>query len=181
MRKQDLRNELREVLKNVRETVEIWETLPLEQLTRKPNAYSWSALECLDHLNQYADFYLPEMRRRITEAPRDAHPQFFPGRLGDYFARSMKVTNQQVKKMKAPKDKRPVNGQVSNQALQRFLSDVDTLSVLLDQAQSVNWTKTKTAISLTPWIKLRLGDTFRFYVYHIDRHVWQGQRALDGR
>lgn len=83
--------------------------------------------------------------------------------------------------MKAPKDKRPVKGQVSNQALQRFLSDVDTLSVLLDQAQSVNWTKTKTAISLTPWIKLRLGDTFRFYVYHIDRHVWQGQRALDGR
>lgn len=60
MRKQDLRNELREVLKNVRETVEIWETLPLEQLTRKPNPYSWSALECLDHLNQYADFICPK-------------------------------------------------------------------------------------------------------------------------
>lgn len=37
-------------------------------------------------------------------------------------------------------------------------------------------TKTKASISLTRLIKLRLGDTLRFFTYHIERHVLQAER-----
>ena len=32
-----------------------------EKLNYKPNPETWSVLQCLDHLNQYAEYYIPEM------------------------------------------------------------------------------------------------------------------------
>ena len=49
------------------------------------------------------------------------------------------------------------------------------LHALLEQAKQVDLVKVKTAISLTKLIRLRLGDTFRFLVTHIERHVLQAQ------
>ena len=53
------------------------------------------------------------------------------------------------------------------------------LKSLLNQAREVDLTKTKVPISLTRFIKLRLGDTFRFFVYHIERHILQAEKARD--
>lgn len=178
MKRQDLTNELKAILTRVKQEVQTWENLSLEQLNKQPSAESWSALACLNHLNQYAQFYLPELKQRIEQNTSQANAEFFPGMLGDYFAKSMLVVNNQVKKMKSPKDMRPTHSVYTLEDLHQFLADLETISVLLDDAQKVNLTKTKVSISLTPWIKLRLGDTFRFYIYHIDRHVWQGKRAL---
>ena len=38
--------------------------------------------------------------------------------------------------------------------------------------------KTKTAISISKLIKLRLGDTFRVLIYHNERHIKQAERAI---
>jgi hypothetical protein len=48
------------------------------------------------------------------------------------------------------------------------------------KAQKVDLTKVKTAISLSKFIKLRLGDTLRFLVYHNERHILQAQ-GIDGQ
>ena len=37
----------------------------LETLTWRPNESSWNILECIEHLNRYADYYLPEIREAI--------------------------------------------------------------------------------------------------------------------
>ncbi|MCB0641832.1 MAG: DinB family protein, partial [Phaeodactylibacter sp.] len=34
-------------------------------LNFKPDSTSWSILECLEHLNRYGDFYLPEVERQL--------------------------------------------------------------------------------------------------------------------
>jgi len=47
---------------------------------------------------------------------------------------------------------------------------------LLIQAKAINLVKAKTPVSLTRLLKLRLGDTLRFLVYHIERHVLQAER-----
>jgi hypothetical protein len=62
--------------------------------------------------------------------------------------------------------------------IDKFLKQQERLIQLLTDAQAIDLTKAKTPISLTKWIKLRLGDTLRFYVYHIDRHIIQAQNAL---
>jgi len=153
-------------------------TLSVIQLNHKENPAVWSALECIEHLNLYGDFYLPEIERQIiTHQTKTEFPLFKPGITGNYFASLMKIKNGKIKKMKSPADKNPINSELSITTLDRFLKQQELLKSLLKQATTVNLTKVKTAISLTKFIRLRLGDTFRFFIYHIERHIIQAEKA----
>lgn len=102
---------------------------------------------------------------------------FKTGFIGDYFANLMLVKDKEMKKMKSPKDKNPFNSALTINTIDRFLKQQERLKLLLIRAKDIDLTKTKTAISLTKFIKLRLGDTFRFLVYHIERHILQAERV----
>ncbi|MCG3167853.1 MAG: hypothetical protein POELPBGB_03652 [Bacteroidia bacterium] len=156
-----------------------FKTLTPEQLNYKKSPESWSILECIEHLNLYGDFYLPEIQQQILKAEKVSHTSAFKsGWLGNYFANSMKVKNGKVNKMKTFKDKNPLNSQLSVTTIDRFLKQQQLLASLLLQSKTIDLTKTKTAISISNLIKLRLGDTFRFVVYHIERHLQQAERVL---
>ncbi len=157
-----------------------FKTLSTEQLNFKKDPEQWSVLECIEHLNLYGDFYLPEIEKRIIAAPNGGNTAIFKsGMIGDYFANLMKAKDGKMKKMKSPKDKNPVNSLLPLTALDRFLKQQDRLKVLLEQSRKVNLTTTKCSISISKLIRLRLGDTFRFLVYHTERHVAQAERAID--
>lgn len=156
--------------------------LTFEQLNYKKSATEWSVLECIEHLNLYGDFYLPEIEKQILAQKNKSQSTVFKsGFIGNYFANLMQVKNGKVKKMKSPKDKNPSNSLLTKTTLDRFLKQQQRLTSLFSQAQDIDLAKTKTAISLTPLIRLRLGDTFRFFVYHIERHVLQAERVNAGR
>ncbi|MBK6952324.1 MAG: DinB family protein [Crocinitomicaceae bacterium] len=151
----------------------------LEHLNHKSSAQSWSALQCIEHLNLYGDFYLPEIEKQLAGKPKvNAKTIFKSGVIGNYFANLMlpKKTGS-LKKMKAPVDKTPASSDLTLLSIDRFLKQAEKLKQLLQQAEQVDLTKTKTAISLTKMIRLRMGDTLRFVVYHIERHLAQAERA----
>lgn len=151
---------------------------PIELNYRKTET-EWSILECIEHLNLYGDFYLPEMEKKILSAPTVPDKTVFKsGMIGNYFANLMQVKNGQVKKMKSPKNKNPIHSSLTATTIERFIKQLEKLKSLLHQSMTVDLVKTKTAISLTNLIRLRLGDTFRFFVYHIERHVLQAQGVL---
>ena len=140
----------------------------------------WCILECLEHLTLYGDFYLPEIEMRMMTADRNQPGKpFKSGWLGNYFAELMRVKNGKVKKMKSPRDKNPALNPVKLPitVLNRFQKQQDTLLHLLEKCRNLDLVNTKCSISLSPYIKLRLGDTLRFYVYHIERHVVQANRV----
>lgn len=147
------------------------------QLNFKENPDTWSILECIEHLNRYGDYYLPEIQSQIL-AQKAGHvsPIFKTGLLGNYFAGLMQVQNGKMKKMKSPKDKNPSHSTLTRLTIDRFLKQQELLQSLLLQSKRVDLQRTKTAISLSKLIRLRLGDTFRFFVYHIERHVLQAER-----
>lgn len=148
-------------------------------LNYKSTADSWSILECIEHLNLYGDFYLPEMESQLLKAKRtDKVPDFIPGLLGNYFTNLMKVNNGRMKKMQSPKDKNPVNSKLTITAIDRFLKQQEMLKSLLMEGKHCDLMKIKTGISLTRFIRLRIGDTFRFFVYHIERHIYQAGKVL---
>ena len=166
-------------MESCKRTVKEFEILPLNRLQFK-NGERWSVLECLEHLNLYGDFYLVEIEKRIITNPRkNISTKFKSGILGNYFANLMEVKDGKITKMKSPKDKNPSNSHLSITTISRFLKQQERLVSLLNQCRSIDLTKTKAAISLTNLIKLRLGDTLRFYCYHIERHVFQAERALE--
>lgn len=177
--RKQLLKDLQSRVEQTKQIVLTFEAFPEDHLNRKSSAASWSALECLEHLNLYGDYYLPEMEKSILNGKSATNDFFKPGVLGDYFAKSMQPkTDGTLKKMKSPKDKLPQHSHLGFTTLDRFLKQLDHLQRLLNMANEVDLTKSKTPISISRWIKLRLGDTFRFYVFHIQRHVQQAELAL---
>src|SRR5690606_41809639 len=49
---------------------------------------------------------------------------------------------------------------------------------LLEASKRVDLTQVKTSISISKWIKLRLGDTLRVVIYHNRRHIVQALKLV---
>ncbi|WP_317622823.1 DinB family protein [Myroides sp. JBRI-B21084] len=145
------------------------------ELNWKENSESWSIFECLEHLNLYGNFYLPEIEKTINNSKFVAENEFKSGILGNYFAKSM-LPKEKMNKMKTANDKNPINSTLNKETIETFVSQQTKFIELLKKAKNVNLTKTKTKISISNLIKLRLGDTFRFLNNHTFRHLKQIER-----
>ncbi len=176
----DLINDLKKDVENAIVTGEKFKQLTANQLNFKAAAERWSILECLEHLNLYGDFYLIEIEKQILKAPISKTTTVFKsGILGNYFAESMqpKPNGEISNKMKTFKDKDPANSNLSITVIDRFLKQQRQLLTLLEQAAAVDLTKVKTNITIK-FIRLRLGDTLRFVIYHNNRHLLQANSIL---
>ena len=165
--------DLIERTRNHMNQAEKFNQLPLEILNKKPAPDSWSVLECIEHLNRYGDFYLPEIEERLRNNKTSSEPEFKSGLIGNYFAEMM-LPGEKVKKMKTFKSMNPSGSKLDKKVLTRFIDQQKKMLELLDRARKVSLNKTKTSISISKFIKLKLGDTFRVVIYHNERHVEQG-------
>ncbi|MCP9751159.1 DinB family protein [Ferruginibacter sp. HRS2-29] len=152
-----------------------------KELNQRASDTSWSALECIQHLNLYGDFYLPEIEKTIElkRYPAVYMEEFKTGWLGNYFANLMKASSGNIKKMKSPKDKNPIHSSLNITTIDRFIKQLEKMQALLLQAKKVDLAKTRIPTSLSAMIKLKLGDTFRFLIYHIERHMLQAMKAIE--
>lgn len=162
--------------RHIRE-VRSFKQLSHEKLNRKPDASAWSILECVEHLNRYGDFYIPEIEFRINNANRPPSAVFKPGLLGNYFAKSM-LPKKRLNKMKTFKSMDPADSALDSSVLDKFIRQQEQLLRLLEAAGQTDLTRVKTSISISKWIKLRLGDTLRVVVYHNQRHIVQAQKLI---
>lgn len=175
---EQLIEELTELTKAHLKRAKEYRSIPVETLNWKANPKKWSILECLEHLNLYGDFYLPEMQKRIkTGKKANVTATFSSGWLGNYFAKSM-LPKEKLNTMSSPGNMNPVGSALNKTHLERFIQQQETLLSILEQAKTIDLTKTKTSISLASWIKLRLGDTLRVVIYHNKRHIVQADKVL---
>jgi hypothetical protein len=147
----------------------------LNTLTWKENEISWNILECLEHLNLYGDFYLPQIESKIENSTTKNDLEFKSGILGNYFAKSM-LPKEKLNKMKTFKDKNPLNANLNKTVIDKFINQQIKLLDLLNQSRNVSLNKVKIQTSITSLIKLKLGDTFQFFINHIIRHLNQIDR-----
>lgn len=174
--KQRLLNDLKADINKAIKTANEFKNLSTDQVNYKENAEKWSILECLEHVNLYGDFYLKEIENSILAAQLSQTSTFKSGFFGNRFAVSMqpKPDGTIPNKMKTFKDKNPVNSNLPITTIDRFIKQQKQMLTLLEQAEKVDLTiKTKTTL---PLIKFRLGDTFRFVIYHINRHIVQAKK-----
>ena len=157
--------------------VEEFKTRSFEALNYHPAPGTWSVLECIEHLNYYGNFYLPEMEKQIAASSYPSEEFFKSGFLGNYFAKSMRP-KEKLNKMKTLKSQDPLNKQLDGAVLDVFVDHQLQLISLLKKAKKVSLTKTKTNISITKYLRLRLGDTLRVVIYHNQRHIKQAQNVL---
>lgn len=172
-----LLNELKERTSQHLEYVQTLTLKTEEELNFRASADSWSTLECLEHLNRYGNFYIPEINRNISSAGKSTQSYFKPGILGNYFAKSM-LPKEKPNKMKTLKTMNPIQSQLNKDVIDTFIKQQEKMLELLEKAQDIDLEKTKTSISISKLIKLKLGDTFRFVIYHNERHIEQIKRIL---
>lgn len=177
MKVDELINQLIEITKSNMNEVQSFKNFTNNELNTRISNKSWSILECIEHLNRYGDFYIPEITRQIEKSKRPKSTIFKSGILGNYFAKSM-LPKEKLNKMKTFTSMNPINSSLDKSVLDKFLHQQELIIELLNKSKNTDLTKIKTSISISKWIKLRLGDTFRVVVYHNLRHIVQANNIL---
>lgn len=167
--------ELRTMTINHQARVAKLSELTNDQLTAKKDENSWSILECIEHLNRYGDFYLPEIAKQLAKSPTSKTTFFKAGLLGNYFAQSM-LPKEKLNVMKTFASMNPNKNSLNNKVLSKFQFQLTEMHILLEKSEEYSLQKIKTRISISKWIKLRLGDTLRVVIYHNERHIQQAER-----
>ena len=149
-----------------------------ELLLRPPAPGKWSVIQTLEHLNSYGRYYLPAIENAMKES-KSSQEWFSPGWLGNYFTNMMLPKNGVVtNKMQAPKDHRPSSDLDVKPVMDEFLKQQNQLLDLLEAAKKKNIGAIRVPISISKILKLKLGDTSRFFVAHEQRHLVQVHLAL---
>ena len=172
MQSEELIQSLIEQTRQTINHVERLKNLDIHNLNWRQNETSWSILECLKHMNLYGDFYLLEIENEMKKSITTSEKEFKNGILGGYFAKSM-LPKEKLNKMKTFKDKNPLNAKLDKTVLVNFIDQQVRLLNLLNSSRNVSLNKVKITTSISNLLRLKLGDTFQFFINHIIRHLKQ--------
>lgn len=177
---QDLSNDVNSLLNVMRTRIQ---TQPHAVLLQQPAPGSWSVIQCLDHLNSYGHYYLPQLHKVISKGEQQgiaAKPLFRSGWLGNYFTNLMQPKQDGAlrSRMQAPPGYRPEPQPDAALVLTEFISQQEQLLELLRRAEATDIGHFRVPTSLTRLIKMSAGDTFRFLIAHQQRHMLQALRAM---
>lgn len=168
----------RETEKHLTEAVCIFQNLPEQMLLKPASNGGWSIAQCLAHLNSYGRFYLPAINDALDRPAGNASAESFKsGWLGNYFTKMMQPGSSK-KKYKSPKDHVPVVDLDAPAVIAEFIEQQEQLIIYMRKAKAVNINATRVPVSISKWVRLKLGDTFRFLIAHNERHLLQAKRHL---
>jgi hypothetical protein len=153
--------------------------LSTELLSTKPEPKKWSLNEIFEHLNMANEPYLNSLRKELSAQKLPKYnAEFKSGFLGNLFTRLLEPKKGTVKnKMKAPSFLDPSKTGQNNMALEKYLTLMLELNEMILQAQKTDLEKIRIPFSLTPLIRFKMGDVFRFLTAHSQRHLIQAQKT----
>jgi hypothetical protein len=177
------KNQLLEELENkverhIQEAVKVFQNADEATLLQPAPDGGWSISQCLEHLNTYGHYYLPQIQQGLGKPLSKPVPDTFQSSwLGNYFTRLMDPKTGK-KKQKAFKDYIPPADLDAYAVVAEFIQQQETLLTYLKQARNADLNAIKIPVSILKWIKLRLGDVFQFLIAHNERHMVQAKRNL---
>lgn len=170
-----LENEIENQLKEV---LTVFQNLP-ESILLQPSATGgWSIAQCFEHLNTYAEFYLPRIKKSLAQSTALSTPTLFKHTwLGDYFIKMMDIEKSK-KKYKAIKRHHPNRIDSPHSVISTFIGHTESLLMMLKEANSKDLRKIYIGTSISSLIKLNMGDAILFVLTHNRRHIIQAKRNL---
>lgn len=147
-----------------------------KELSRPSATGGWSIVQCLDHLNSYGNYYLPEIKKALAKANKYETHVYKSSWLGAYFIQMMEPKTG-GKKYKAFNGHIPALNLNSSLVIEEFIRQQKELLFYLEDAHAKDLDK-RLPISITKLIRLKLGDVFQFLIAHNERHMQQAKRNL---
>lgn len=153
------------------------------QLNWKVNSDSWNIIQVLAHLNVYSTYYQRVIEEKIKYTKHKQPVDVFNSSpLGRSTWKSVKLGNLKniKRRLRSPRIYNPnLNANlILGAEIEDFIKFQRGLVDLLRAARKVNLRRVRIPVSLTPFIKLRLGDALMFHVYHNERHIEQINRII---
>lgn len=175
----DLLKELEAVVLLTIKKTEGLHDLDKSTILKQPAPDKWSVVQVLEHLNAYNRYYLKEISKVISNKSKPKLV-YKGGWFGDYFTKMMQPRAEGLikNKMKAPKDYWFDPQLDAEKVLSDFIAGQRQLLEYLDKSNGLNIGQTRVPISISKFIKLKLGDTFRFLIAHQQRHFIQIENTL---
>lgn len=167
--------QLEENLSRVEQKLDLMAREDLTFLNVHPGKDKWSALECIEHLALYNDFYLFEFEKALQKTKKTPDRKLKRGWLGKKSAESMlpgKGNN-----MKTFKSKNTLGARVSAGTFDRFCLQQRNLKDIVASAQGKNIDSVKCKTTL-PLVRFKLSDALDFIINHQIRHMVQAEKAL---
>jgi len=135
----------------------------------------WSIAQCLDHLNGYGHLYYPLIEKGL-ESNQDKGDEYKATWLGNYFTKMLDPDTGK-RKMKTFKKHVPARDLDAHNVVAEFIRQEEYFLQLIRKARGRNLNKISIPTSIASFIRMNLGDTFRFLVAHNERHIRQAARA----
>ncbi|MFM1874326.1 MAG: hypothetical protein RL266_63 [Bacteroidota bacterium] len=172
-------DELIAMLSESKARVEQLRERKVDDLNWRPSEDKWTVLECLEHLNMYGDYYIPEIERVIKKSRPQIELQKFKNTWwGDFFVNSLAPKSKKsIKPLNAMEKLNSKGMKLGAETVERFIKQHCQLIELYEQAKSVDIQHRCTGTTI-PLVRLRLVDTIRGQAYHSERHVDQAFGVL---
>ncbi len=172
-----LEADLRTLLEQVRTDV-----APLEAsiLQFRPVPEQWNALECLAHLNAFADQYLPRIEQAVHRAkarkwaPGEDVTYTFMGRRDIRRADPLNG-----KKIRTRKRYDFMYRPYGKEVVKNFIIQCERILRNLQQAREVDINRAKVERGESGFFSYTLGNTFEWLVAHMQRHLAQIMATLE--
>ncbi|QNL22766.1 DinB family protein [Hyphobacterium sp. CCMP332] len=175
-------SELEKNWEEVNSILKKWQQLDAHLLKKKPSAEKWSALECIDHLNQTYQVYIPNLNKALNDVPKNPQKKYKAGLFGDIMVSSVGLKSNGKAKMPMKTFDFFEPGKLDNlnkeEVFDRFFEFHEKLRGFIQNSKDLDINKIKVQSALS-WLKLRLGVCFLFLLNHELRHIAQAKRAMN--
>lgn len=161
---------------HIQTAIRLWQNMDDAQLLAPARDSGWSIAQCLEHLNGYGHYYYRVIRLAMGQS-NGVSAIYKPTWLGNYFTKMLDPDSGKRKIKTFPKHNPPPS--LDAQAVvAEFIRQQEDLLTLLREAKNKNLNAIRIPTTLSKWIRMNLGDTFRFLVAHNERHIRQAKRVI---
>lgn len=168
--------ELNDVIARARKLVDATEP---RLFTVRPHPSSWSASECIAHLNISTEMFLPVLREAVEDARRRGltggrTSMDLLGRILRWFLEPPVRTRVKTAARFVPRAVR-----AKAESIAEFASLQSKLIELLHAAQGLAMSRMKIVSPFDKRVRYNAYSAFRITAAHQRRHLWQAEQAVD--
>lgn len=175
-------SEIEKNWEEVNRTLRELQQMDADMLKKKPSAEKWSALECIDHLNQTYQVYIPNLETAIGASSKNPQTKYKSGIFGDIMVSSVGLKSNGKAEMPMKTfdffEPRELDNLKKEEVFDRFFEFHEKFRDFIQDSKDLNINKIKVQSALS-WLKLRLGVCLLFLLNHELRHIAQAKRAMN--
>jgi hypothetical protein len=152
-----------------------------------PTGEKWSAIECIEHINNLNEIYLPQLTEVCNKgrASQEVLIQlsWWQKRLRNMMSPLEYTTAKKTrtrKKLQPRRIRNPQHKISAQKVMENFISDLSHLEKLIRIIPSSPELRNSKVMSAAPPIKFKSLTALEILVPHIGRHLYQAERILNG-